>query len=341
MRINTEDQQHSNRGTAEELQSGFDAGAGVEEVAHGVAYEVEGEHGEHDGEGGKKDDVGRIEEVRAAIVEHGSPTWHGGRDAEPEEAHGAFGENGSGHANGGLHNDWLHDVGQDVAGKDAKVAGSESARSFDIFTLAGGEDLGADESGVADPASNDEGEDEIPEAGAEECDKGDGQQDSGKRKKRVHHDDVDEAVNESAVVSGERADDGSEEERPGDDGDSDDHGDARAVEDAREDVSAKFVGAEEVVRGGRLQARGEIDEGGISRGDERSESGAEDEERDEHEAEERKRIATQNAKGGHELPQSIAVDAENRAQERNRALVEKLGAAPRFPTYRGPSLRSG
>ena len=185
-----------------ELESGFNAGAGVEEVTHGVAYEVEGEDGEHDGEGGKEHEVRRVEEVRARVVQHASPTWDRGWDAETQEAHGGFGEDGGGHADGGLHDYGLHDVGQDVAGEDSEVSGSEGARGFHVFALAGGEDLGADEAGVADPASDDQGEDEVPEAGAEEGDEGDGQQDSRKRKKRIHHDDVDEAVDESAVVSG-------------------------------------------------------------------------------------------------------------------------------------------
>ena len=41
------------------------------------------------------------------------------------------------------------------------------------------------------------------------------------------------------------------------------------VEDAGENVAAEFVGAEEMMQRGRLEAHGEIDEGGIARGDER------------------------------------------------------------------------
>src|SRR5580692_7331241 len=55
------------------LESGFDAGAGVEIVAQGVADEVEAQHGEHDGERGKQDEMRGVEQVSAAVVEHGSP----------------------------------------------------------------------------------------------------------------------------------------------------------------------------------------------------------------------------------------------------------------------------
>ena len=190
-----------------------------------------------------------------------------------------------GHSDSGLHDDRLHDVGQDVADEDAEIGGSEGARGFDVFALAGGQHLGADQAGVADPSADDEGQDEVPQAGAEKGDEGDGQQDTGEREKRVHHDDVDEAVDPSAVVSGERADEGAEQERSGDHRAADDHGVAGSVEDAGEQVAAQFVGAAEVVQAGRLEADGEVDEGGIARGEERAEDGAEDKDEDERDAE--------------------------------------------------------
>ena len=63
------------------------------------------------------------------------------------------------------------------------IAGSEGAGGLHVFALAGGQDLGADQAGVADPSADDEGENQIPEAGTEEGDEGDGQQDSGERQK--------------------------------------------------------------------------------------------------------------------------------------------------------------
>src|ERR1700683_1644379 len=44
------------------LQTGFDAGAGVEIVTESVSDEVEGQHGEHDGGGREEDESGGIEE---------------------------------------------------------------------------------------------------------------------------------------------------------------------------------------------------------------------------------------------------------------------------------------
>ena len=65
-----------------------------------------------------------------------------------------------------------------------------------------------------------------------------------------------------------------------------------------------------------MQARGEVDEGGISWGDERAEGGAEDEEHDECESEEGQGIAAHESEGGgHGLSQGIASEGENRARD--------------------------
>ncbi len=44
-------------GIAEELQPGFDAGAGIEIIAQGVADKVERQHGKHYGERGKQHEM--------------------------------------------------------------------------------------------------------------------------------------------------------------------------------------------------------------------------------------------------------------------------------------------
>ncbi len=64
------------------LKAFADAGARVEVVAEAIADEVEGEDAEGEGEGGKEHEVGRLEEVRAGVVEHGSPGGGGGLDTE-------------------------------------------------------------------------------------------------------------------------------------------------------------------------------------------------------------------------------------------------------------------
>ena len=54
------------------------AGARIEPIAPGVAEQIEGEDGKHDGERGKDHHVGRIEEMTARVIEHRTPAWHRG-----------------------------------------------------------------------------------------------------------------------------------------------------------------------------------------------------------------------------------------------------------------------
>ena len=311
------------------LESGFDAGTWVEVVAHGVSDEVEREDSEHDGSSGKQDEVRGVEKVGAGVVQHASPTGNRRRNTETEKAHGGFGEDGRSHADGGLDDDRLHDVGENVADEDSPIAGSESTGGFDVFALAGGEDLGADKASVSDPASNDQGKYEIPEAGTEEGNEGDGEEDSGKRKECVHHDDVDEAVEAAPEVSGEGADKCAEEERSGDNRGANDHGDSGAVENAREDVAAEFVGSEEVLRGGRLEARCEVDGRGITRRDRGAEGGAEEKEDDEKSSEDRQRVAGEDAGvAGADIRQVSSLGTKDKC--RSKCLRGEVGCFPTF-----------
>src|SRR5438270_12647437 len=115
----------------------------------------------------------------ATIVEHGSPTGGRRRNAEAEETHGGFGEDGSGHADGRLHHDRLNNIRQDVPDNDAQVAGPQSAGGLDEFAFARGEDLSSNEARIADPSTERERENHIDNAGPTEGDKSDGQQNAG------------------------------------------------------------------------------------------------------------------------------------------------------------------
>ena len=139
--------------------------------------------------------------MRAAVVEHGSPTGGWRRNTESEKAHGGFGKNCAGHADCGLHDDGLNNVRQDMTHNDAEIARPQSASGFDEFALARGEDLSANETSITDPSAKRESENQIKNSRPAKRDESDSQQDSWKRKERVHQDHVDEAVDASAVVS--------------------------------------------------------------------------------------------------------------------------------------------
>src|SRR6267154_3466506 len=191
----------------------------------------------------------RVEQMGTAVIQHGSPACRGRRDAESQKAHGSFSENRSCHADRGLDDHWLNNIRQNVADDDAKIAGSQCPGGFDEFALARREDLPADKTRIADPSSERERKNEIEDARSTEGDEGDRQQDSGEREEGIHKHDVDEAVDAPTVVTGDGSDDQSEGERRQDNATSYEHRDARAIDDTRENVAAKFVGTEEVTVG--------------------------------------------------------------------------------------------
>jgi hypothetical protein len=251
-------------------------GAGVEEVAEAVAYEVEGEDAEGKSGGGEEDEVGGFEEVGAGVVEHGSPGRGGGLDAEAEEAQGGFGKHGGGHSYGGLYDERLHDVGQDVVQHEAEVVSAERTGGLDELALLHGDDLRADEAGVVDPTGEREREDEVEEVGAEEGYEGDGEEDAGHREEGVGDIDVDEGVCRAAVETGDGTENQAERERESDDGDCDDERDAGAVEGAGEDIAAEFVGTEPMACGGWNEACAEVELCGVVMREQRREDGADE-----------------------------------------------------------------
>src|ERR1700722_16197321 len=232
----------------------------------------------------------RIEKMRAAVVEHGSPAGRWRRHAESQKTHGGFGEDRSRHADRRLHDHGLNNVWQNVADDDAQIAGSEGAGGLHEFAFARSKDLSADEARVADPTSEREREDQIEDAGTSEGDKSNGKQNSRERKESVHQHNVNEAVDASAVVASDGPDDEAKRERCEHDAASYQHRDARSVNDARENVASEFVGAEKVSVRWAAQTCGQIDEGGILRRDPGSEQREDHEDDDEHNSRGRQRI---------------------------------------------------
>ena len=199
----------------------------------------------------------------AGVVEHGSPTGCGGGDAEAEEGQRGFSEDDAGHADGGLNHDGLDDVGEDVAEEDAEWACAQCSGGVDVFTVADGHDLGADEARIAGPSTDGEGEDEVGEAWAEEGGEGDGEEDAGEGEEGVHGEGGEDGVDPAAEVACEAANGEAEGEGDGDDADGDGEGEARAPEEAGEGVAAELVGSGPVGGGRGLEAVEQVDGGGI------------------------------------------------------------------------------
>src|SRR5579859_6094354 len=70
------------------LQPRFNAGAGIKVIAQGVADEIECQHGQHDGGSGEEDNMGRVEQMRASVVQHRAPTGDGWRNSQSQKTHG-------------------------------------------------------------------------------------------------------------------------------------------------------------------------------------------------------------------------------------------------------------
>src|SRR6266436_484817 len=272
------------------LQPDFDARAGIEKVTHSVADKIEREHGQHYGQSREEHEMWGVEQVGPAIVEHGSPTGCRRGYAQTEKAHRGFGQDRTRHADCGLHNHGLNNVRKNMAGDHAQIACAQGSGGFDKLAFAGGQNLGAHQAGIAHPSSNGKREHEVENARAAEGDKSDGQKNSGERQKRVHHYDVEEAIDVSAIVAGDRSHDQAERKRDRDHRTSHQHGNARAVDEAGENVSPQFIGAAPVRGRRRRQACGQIDVRWILRRDPGSEQCEDHKDHDQHRACGRQRV---------------------------------------------------
>src|SRR5207248_2618244 len=84
----------------------------VERVANPVAEQVEGEHGDRDGETREEHEPPRRDEVRDRVGQHVAPRRRGGRDADAEEAERGLDDDGDTEVRRGQH-----EVGRDTLGQ--------------------------------------------------------------------------------------------------------------------------------------------------------------------------------------------------------------------------------
>src|SRR5437588_8917565 len=84
----------------------------VEVFAQAVAEEVEGEHGERNGEARREHGVGGAHERRevARLVEHHAPRGRGRRHAQTQKRERRLRQNSARHAEARLHDERLHCV---------------------------------------------------------------------------------------------------------------------------------------------------------------------------------------------------------------------------------------
>src|SRR5437667_12797212 len=123
----------------------------------------------------------RIEEMRAAVVEHGAPASCRRGYAEAQEAHSGLGENSARHADRRLHDHRLNDVGQNMVNDNAQIACAESACGLHEFALARVQHLRTNLHSVAVPTSNRKPYTRMEHSRPSESNEDDGKQNSGTR----------------------------------------------------------------------------------------------------------------------------------------------------------------
>ena len=143
---------------------------------------IEREDGGHHGERGKHDEMRRVEEMAARVVEHRAPARHGREDADAEKAERGLGEDRARHRDGGLHEHRLENIRQKMTREDARVGCAERARGENVLHFLRLQNLRAGEPCVAGPAGDDQGENYFAEPGPEKCGERDGQKNSRETK---------------------------------------------------------------------------------------------------------------------------------------------------------------
>ena len=116
-------------------------------------------------------------------------------------------------------------VRKDVTHDYAGIARAQSASGFHEFAIAHRQHLSSHQARVTHPSADDEREDQVPNSGSQESNEGNCQKNPRERKKRIHHHDVEEAIELAAVVAGDRSEEDAERKRTDDHAAAHQHGD--------------------------------------------------------------------------------------------------------------------
>ena len=201
--------------------------------------------------------------ILLAARDHGAPGRDLGRHADAEEREPRFRQDGVGEDEGHLHQDRRHQVRQYVPPQNARGANAQRAHGFHEQQFAHHQRRCAHHPRHARRVDQHQRQHRVDERRPQDGHQRDGQQDVWEGHHRVHH--AHQRRVEPAEKAGHqaqhRASDNRAERRERGDG----QRVARAVHDARIHVAAEFVGAEQVLGAGRLQAfqhRGVVGVGG-------------------------------------------------------------------------------
>ncbi|AEK63822.1 hypothetical protein CFU_3999 [Collimonas fungivorans Ter331] len=235
--------------------------AWIEDIAQLVRHQVDGHHGNQQGDAGKHaDPVFAGQQVLKAIGDQQTKRGFGDRQSEAEERQGRFQGNRRRHLQGGHHDQRRQAVRQQMAEHDAQRRQAERGGSFNVFLLAFHQRRTARGARVIGPLHRHQSNDDLVDAAP-----GQGQQDQGDQDGRERQLDIrdshDEGFDAAACVAGKQPQRQAQRQRDDSADDADHHRNAYTVQYRRQHVAALVVGAEQVGHAAvdrclaRLQAR--------------------------------------------------------------------------------------
>src|SRR6185369_1150328 len=271
----------------------------VESVAQAITGEVERQHGDEDRQAGKRHDPPCALDELERARQHRAPFGRRRLRAETEEAERGGVEDRRREAEGRLDDERRGAVGQHGVEHQACGAGAGEARGLHVVLGELAEDGAARQANEVRQHDDGDREHGVRQPRAENGDHRDREQQVRQREHHVHqaHDGV---LRPAAVgEAGDEAEEDADRERQADRHQADDERQARAVDEAREDVAADRVGAEDedvAADGGeRRRAQRRVAEllARVVRRDDVREQRAEDEQAEHREADDRAAIAAE------------------------------------------------
>jgi hypothetical protein len=216
--------------------------------------------------------------------QHEAPFRHRRLGAEAKEAEARGRQHRGRDAERADHHHGRHDVGQEMHAEQPEMTGAGGDRALEIGLALLDQHHAVGDPGVERDRGDADRDHRVGQPGAEDREAGERDHDLGEREQDVdqaHQDPLEPA----AGVAADEAEQQAAGERDADRDHADLEGQPGAVDDPAEQVAAEVVGAEPVLRRGRLEARPGAHLQGIIRRDRRREEGTQDQQQHDREAE--------------------------------------------------------
>jgi hypothetical protein len=149
------------------------------------------------------------------------------------------------HADGGNHDQRRQDIGQDLAQHDMAPGSAQCPGGFHVFDFAGRQGLAADHAARHHPFLIDQDQQDVLQARPHHGDQGDGENQIGKAEQDIDH-PGNHNIGPAAQVAGGEAGHDANAGSHRDHDDADEYGNPRPIDDARQDIAAQGVAAQQI-----------------------------------------------------------------------------------------------